>query len=65
LGSTFKLSAVEEGDVISNEGPVMIGDVGVLEVVRDDDCVVKAEVELTTTATMRRAEINLFMINIL
>ena len=64
LGSTFKLSAVEEEEVISNEGPVMIGDdvVCVLEVVRDDDCVVKAEVELTTTtATMRRAEINLFM----
>jgi len=42
----------------------MIGDdvVCVLEVVRDDDCVVKAEVELTTTATMRRAEIKLFMI---
>ena len=65
LGSTFKFSAVEEEEVISNEGPVMIGDdvVCVLEV-RDDDCVVKAEVELTTTATMRRAEINLFMMNI-
>jgi len=44
----------------------MIGDdvVCVLEVVRDDDCVVKAEVELTTTATMRRAEINLFIMNV-
>ena len=64
LGSTFKLSAVEEEEVISKEGPVMIGDdvVCVLEEVRDDDCVVKAEVELTTTAMMRRAEINLFMI---
>ena len=49
--------------MISNEGLVMIGDVCVLEVVREDDCVVKAEVELATTATKRRAEINLFMIN--
>lgn len=64
LGSTFKLSAVEEevsvADGRSNEGTEFVV---LLLVVTEFDWVVNAEAELTAiAATMKRVAMNLFMV---